>query len=166
MQAPIKRVAFAVSFRADSSTAVSVVGDVLAKGLEPPGADLASTHPCMEWQSETNRPDLSLRSLWLRDPRWYQPLCSMDEDGLYDYVIVNDELDKASEELTLIAERALAGEVGAAPEHMQVLPGLQSGRLGRLSQWTMLTPHMVGHGTGRAAPPQPSHAATYQQSPQ
>ena len=54
-------------------------------------------------------------------PRWPATLCSMDEDGLYDYVIVNDELDKAFEELTLIAERALAGEIGAAPEHMQVL---------------------------------------------
>ncbi len=47
---------------------------------------------------------------------------SMEEDGLYDYVIVNDELDKAFEELLLIAGRALAGEIGAAPEHMQVLP--------------------------------------------
>lgn len=50
----------------------------------------------------------------------------MDEDGLYDYVIVNDELDKAFEELTLIAERAQAGEIGAAPEHMQVLPPASS----------------------------------------
>ena len=47
---------------------------------------------------------------------------SMEEDGLYDYVIVNDELDKAFEELSLIAGRALAGEIGAAPEHMQVRP--------------------------------------------
>ncbi len=54
----------------------------------------------------------------------------MDEDGLYDYVVVNDELDKAFEELTLIAERALAGEVGAAPEHMQVLSA--AGRFGSL----------------------------------
>ena len=45
----------------------------------------------------------------------------MEEDGLYDYVIVNDELDKAFEELTLIAERALAGDIGAAPEHVQAL---------------------------------------------
>ena len=51
---------------------------------------------------------------------------SMEEDGLYDYVIVNDELDKAFEELSMIAERALAGEIGAAPEHLQARPGWQS----------------------------------------
>ena len=51
---------------------------------------------------------------------------SMEEEGLYDYVIVNDELDKAFEELSLIAERALAGEIGAAPEHLQVPPSRQS----------------------------------------
>ena len=93
-----------------------------------------------------------------------EPLCSMDEDGLYDYVIVNDELDKASEELTLIAERALAGEVGAAPEHMQVLPGLQSGIRAAHNERCYFT-----HGRARnrpCCPPQPSHAATYQQSPQ
>lgn len=34
------------------------------------------------------------------------------EPHLYDYIVVNDDLDKAAEQLKVIAEAALRGETG------------------------------------------------------
>lgn len=38
--------------------------------------------------------------------------CSLHESGLWDYVIVNDTMEKTGQQLQAIAERALAGQVG------------------------------------------------------
>ena len=37
--------------------------------------------------------------------------CSLEEDGLYDYILYNDNVEVALEQLTHVAERALAGQV-------------------------------------------------------
>jgi hypothetical protein len=36
----------------------------------------------------------------------------MNEPGLYDYVIFNEKLEEAFQQLTIIAQRALDGQVG------------------------------------------------------
>jgi guanylate kinase len=41
-----------------------------------------------------------------------EELRSVEEPGLYDYVIVNNDLDAAYKQLTAVAQRCLAGEVG------------------------------------------------------
>ena len=38
--------------------------------------------------------------------------CSLNEAGLWDYVIVNDTMEKTGQQLQAIAERALAGQIG------------------------------------------------------
>ncbi len=43
---------------------------------------------------------------------WVCVCCSIKEQGLYDYVIFNDDLEDAFAQLTLVARRALAGQVG------------------------------------------------------
>ena len=44
---------------------------------------------------------------------WSHVPCSIQEEGLYDHVIYNDNLEEASQQLAEIAERALNGETGA-----------------------------------------------------
>ena len=39
-------------------------------------------------------------------------LCSVDEKGLYDHVVSNDNIEQAFAELEQIAKRALDGEIG------------------------------------------------------
>ena len=47
------------------------------------------------------------------DP-WICQSGSIEEEGLYDHVIYNDNLEEAFQELAALAERALSGDTGAA----------------------------------------------------
>ena len=42
--------------------------------------------------------------------------CSMREAGLWDYVVVNDDLEETMKEMSAIAQRCLLGRVGNATD--------------------------------------------------
>jgi hypothetical protein len=53
----------------------------------------------------------------------HRPDCSLNEPGLYDYMIINDDLDVAAGRLQAVADRALAGlpaEPGQVPASVTI----------------------------------------------
>lgn len=89
-----------------------------------------------------------------------EELSSVQEPGLYDIVLINNDLEGCFKDLVMVAARALAGEVGApafasslsspAPAHPQE-PGSAAASL---SGWLGSTP-VADPGTVAAAPAMP-----------
>lgn len=65
-----------------------------------------------------------------------QELASLEEAGLYDYLLVNDDVDRAAAELAVIARRAVAGETGGPgssdPGGLAATPGFAEWARGAL----------------------------------